>query len=345
MPLKQELAARVAKIVPQGLLRDLTPDQVVPSKNNPRMLFDREPLDDLKTNIRTNGVLVPITVFPLKGQDNKYGILDGERRHKCCVELQNEGLSLTIPSNVVAPPTKVAGLLFMFSIHNFRQPWELMPTALGLQTVMRELKEEDSKKLEELTGLSGPQIERCKILLEFPKHFQDLSLDPDAKIRIPSNFWIELLPVLDLCRDALPELYKQLGRDGVTQKLVDKYRAKRIKSVLHFRKIMEAYEFTANTVRQGVVVERLRRYILDPALETRSAFDEFVLEDRKVQNAVKACADFLAELRRYKLQYTSEKDELTVALGEIVRYANYLIEKIKGSDPPSPPESSAGEDK
>jgi ParB/RepB/Spo0J family partition protein len=340
---KPEQRSTPAQIVPHGNLRNLVPEQIVPSKNNPRLLFDREPLNDLKNNIRQHGVLVPITVYPLRGQD-RYGILDGERRHRCCVELKSEGIALTIPANVVDPPSKVAGLLYMFSIHNFREQWELMPTALSLETVMKELGETDTKKLEKLTGLSEPQIERCKKLLQFPKKFQDLSLDPDPKVRIPSNFWIEILPVLDLSSEVLPDLYKQLGRDGLTQKLIDKYSAKQIKSVIHFRKIMEAYEFTAGTARQQTVVERLRGYILDPKLETRRAFDEFVLEDRKVQSAIRACQEFVTELRRYKLQYTSEKDELIAALNEVKNYTDYLIERIKGSDPP-PPEPPEEEDK
>lgn len=135
MPSKTEADAHTVKVVPRGVLQDLLPEQIVPSKNNPRLLFDPEPLNDLRNNIRQHGVLVPITVYPLKGQE-KYGILDGERRHKCCVDLQAEGLSLTIPANIVEPPTKIAGLLYMFSIHNFREQWELMPTALSLQTVM-----------------------------------------------------------------------------------------------------------------------------------------------------------------------------------------------------------------
>lgn len=46
--------------------------------------------------------------------------------------------------------------------------------------------------LSKLTGLSEPQIERCKILIDLPERFQKLSLLPDPKERIPSNFWIEL---------------------------------------------------------------------------------------------------------------------------------------------------------
>src|SRR5574341_622964 len=180
----------VAQVVPSGELKRLKPEEIIPSKSNPRHLFDRPELDDLKKNIRQHGVLVPITVYQPKGQ-KKYSILDGERRFRCCIELQAEGIEIDLPANVVAPPTKIAGLLYMFSIHNFREQWELMPTALGLRIVMEELEEHDNKVLCRLTGLSEPQIERCKILLEFPERFQNLSLDPDPKTRIPSNFWIE----------------------------------------------------------------------------------------------------------------------------------------------------------
>ena len=75
---------------------------------------------------------------------------------------------MRLPANVVDPPTRVAGLLYMFSIHNIREAWELMPTALGLQEVMKELGQADNKKLAKLTGLSEPQIERCRTLLAFP---------------------------------------------------------------------------------------------------------------------------------------------------------------------------------
>src|SRR5688572_12387362 len=193
----------VLNVVPSGSLRKLSPDEIKPSSNNPRQLFDPEPLSELKKNISQHGVLVPITVYQAKGQ-TKFSILDGERRYRCVVELTSEGhrgpdqQPLLLPANIVEPPTKIAGLLYMFSIHNFREGWELMPTALSLKIVMEDLGEQDNKALSRLTGLSEPQIERCKKLLDLPERFQLMSLDPDPKTRIPSNFWIESSPVLDL---------------------------------------------------------------------------------------------------------------------------------------------------
>lgn len=324
----------VATVVPQSLLRRLNVSDIKPSANNPRLLFDKAPLSELKENIRRHGVLVPITVYQIKGQ-NKYAILDGERRYKCCADLQDEGQKISIPANVVDPPTSIAGLLYMFSIHNFREQWELMPTALSLQVVMDALGERENSKLSKLTGLSEPQVERCKTLLKFPKHFQDLSLDPDPTTRIPSNFWIEADPLLDLCARELPDLSIKLGRDGITQKLVEKYQVKRIKSVIHFRRILEAYDLAANdSQRQKQVIERIREYIMDVQLETRRAFDHFVVDSRRVQDALRACDDFIFQLERAKLEHALDRNDLIASLRQVSHYVAVLLTKLEGSDEP-----------
>jgi ParB/RepB/Spo0J family partition protein len=322
------------EIVPKGTLKQLSVDEVIPSRNNPRLLFDAEPLVALKESIREKGVLVPITVYPLKGQ-NKYGILDGERRYRCCAQLKDEGLLVKIPANIVDPPSRIAGLLYMFSIHNYREQWELMPTALSLETVMNEIGEKDTKKLQKLTGLSEPQIERCKKLLEFPKKFQNMSLDPDTQKRIPSNFWIEVLPVLDLVQKVLPDLYASLSRDGITQKLVDKYRAGRVKSVIHFRKVVEAYNLHAADRDRDTVISRIRSYVLNPEVETRQTFDEFVLDAKRIQDAIDMSSGYLESLKKLKLQFAADyKEDLLQILGDVKDYLEYVLDRLKGVEPP-----------
>jgi hypothetical protein len=292
----------IPKVAPTGTLRHLAPDEIKPSANNPRQLFDDSPMRELRKNISEHGVLVPIIVFQPKGQ-TKFSILDGERRYRCVVDLTKQGLRgpdgkpLRLPANIVEPPSKIAGLLYMFSIHNFREGWELMPTALSLEIVMRELGETDTQALTKLTGLSDAQIERCKKLIEIPRRFQEMSLDPDPKTRIPSNFWIEVAPVIDLAISEINTL-RTLGRVKVTDKLVEKYRKKKIKSVIHFRRIMEAYEHSEDDedLRKRVI-ERLEQFFLRPDLETRAAFDEFVVEKRRVLSALQECNDFVVDQR------------------------------------------------
>jgi len=322
-------------VVPRGVLKMLRVEEIKPSTSNPRRLFDKIPLGALRDNIRTNGVLVPITVYEIQGQE-KYAILDGERRYKCCVDLKEEGRVISIPANIVDPPDKIAGILYMFSIHNFREQWELMPTALSLKTVMDELEEKDKKRLQEITGLSEPQIERCKILLGYPEEFQNLSLDPNPKTRIPANFWIEAYPVLNACEDFLPNLVNDIGRDGITKRLVDKYRSKSIKSVIHFRRIIEAYDLSEDDLElREAVTGRLNEYINTINLETRRAFDEFIMDPRRIQSAIKACDDFVRTLQRAKLENVSEREELIDALIIVNDYVDSLLINLEGSDEPT----------
>jgi ParB/RepB/Spo0J family partition protein len=339
MPAKMKLPEEV--IPTPGVLRRLRPEDIKPSQHNPRHLFDRPEIEELKQSIHDNGVLVPITVYQPKGQ-TKFSILDGERRYKCVLELNSEDRDLDIPANIVEPPSKLAGLLYMFNIHNFREAWELMPTALGLKIVIQELKQDDTKALAKLTGLSEAQVERCKKLLKFDERYQQMSLDPEPTTRIPSNFWIEALPVLDLVEDQLPALAKALGRDGIIDKLVEKYRdkPKKIKSVIHFRRIMEAYELSEGDapLRQSIV-RRLEKFVLDRSLETREAFDEFVVGKRQARSALSVCENFIASLQRLKLTYTvddTERELLRASLKQVEAYCKSLHRALEGRDEPLP---------
>ena len=190
----------------------------------------------------------------------------------------------------------------------------------------------DKATITRLTGLSEPQIERCKILLAFDEKYQQLSLEVDPKKRIPSNFWIELHPVLDLCHQQLPEYTARFGEDSIIEALINKYRLKRIKSVLHFRRIMEAFAVAED--RRDDVLERLQQYIEDVSLETRQAFDEFVVDNRRVRGAIDACTDFVKTLERFKLDYTLDQNELRIALEKVANYAKGILSKLEGSDAP-----------
>jgi hypothetical protein len=232
----------------------------------------------------------------------------------------------------------------MFNIHNFREAWELMPTALGLKIVIEELGENETQSLAKLTGLSETQVERCKKLLLFPERFQQMSLDPDPKTRIPPNFWIEALPVLDLTQKELPQLFAEFGRDNITDKLVEKYRNKKIKSVIHFRRIMESYDLSEDDRNlRARVVRRLENFLLDPSLETRAAFDEFVVDQRRTKNALDVCDNFLASLQRLRLTYTTDdadRDQLGKALRHVEAYCKSLYRALEGRDEPLPKEVS-----
>jgi ParB family chromosome partitioning protein len=139
--------------------------------HNPRLLFDREPLATLEESIRSVGILVPLTVYRAKGSD-KYTILDGQRRWICAERIP----LATVPINEVAEPTTAQNIVTMFQIHKLREDWELMPSALKLEVLMKELDERGDKALAALTGLDISVITRCKKLLWYPKKYQQTML-------------------------------------------------------------------------------------------------------------------------------------------------------------------------
>ena len=117
--------------------------------------------------------------------------------------------------------------------------------------------------------------------------------------------------------------------------MVAKYRAKKIKSVIHFRRIMEAFEVAEDKQERQAVSDRLREYILTTEMETRHAFDGFILDSRKIQKAVNACDTFIHSIRREKVDFAIDgKAELLTKLLEVIRFAQDLMDKLEGEDPP-----------
>jgi hypothetical protein len=133
----------------------------------------------------------------------------------------------------------------------------------------------------------------------------------------------------------------ELGFNRATDKLVDKYRKRKIKSVIHFRRIMESYERSEGDARRrAAVLRRIEEFFLDPSLETREAFDGFVVEQKRVQTALAACSTFLDQLKRLKLRYTfddEERTQLRAALREVRQYCKSLAQALRGSDDPEIP--------
>jgi len=131
-------------------------DKIIPNPENPRLIFNQERLDALAESIAEVGILVPLIVF--QEDDGRYILLDGERRWRCAKRLNIKD----VPANIIAKPSKVENILRMFNIHNVREDWELMPTALKLRQVMEVLGLTNERRLSGLTSLTISTIRRCK---------------------------------------------------------------------------------------------------------------------------------------------------------------------------------------
>jgi ParB family transcriptional regulator, chromosome partitioning protein len=207
--------------------------QLHANPHNPRMLFDKLPLDVLRESIGRVGILVPLTVY-LESARNRFVILDGQRRWICAQEVGLE----KVPVNQVAEPSLVQNIVTMFQIHKLREDWELMPTALKVELLMKEVGDRNNARLAELTGLDEAVIVRCKKLISYDKRFQDMMLDPDPEKRVKADFFIELYPVL---HDRDVTEFEWFSPVRFTKQMLSKYleEPRTIKAVTDFRLIKQ----------------------------------------------------------------------------------------------------------
>ena len=63
---------------------------IIPNKNQPRKLFEKDALEDLTNSIKERGIIQPLIVRKLEDQDNKYELIAGERRWQAA---QSAGLN------------------------------------------------------------------------------------------------------------------------------------------------------------------------------------------------------------------------------------------------------------
>lgn len=249
------------QLAPEAVgVKELRTNEVKPNPHNPRILFDKEPMRVLEESIRRVGILVPLTVYRRKS-DGQYIILDGQRRWICA---QNVGLE-KIPVNQVAEPSLVQNIVTMFQIHKLRQDWELMPTALKVEVLMRELHEKNEKKLAALTGLDVAVVARCKKLLSYSKEYQDRMLDPDPEKRVKADFFIELYPVV---HDRWVKKASPYSRAKLTKKLLEKYEhpGGGLKAVTDFRKVKQHITNAKKAHKVTTLAHRFREFIDQPEL-------------------------------------------------------------------------------
>ena len=53
---------------------------IIPNRNQPRKIFEKESLDELKNSIKEQGIIQPLIVRKSEDQDNKFELIAGERR-------------------------------------------------------------------------------------------------------------------------------------------------------------------------------------------------------------------------------------------------------------------------
>lgn len=216
----------------QKKLKSIPIDSIEPNPENPRIIFRQEELDNLLVSINKIGIQVPISVYQ---EDNKYIIIDGQRRYITCKKLNHK----FIPAIIQEKPSELDNLLLMFNIHALREQWDIFTIAMKIPRIKKLFKkktgyEPTESELSKETGLTRGTIRRCNMIIDLPERFKNLILDELKKSKskqiLSEDFFLEMEsslktvikrfpiigPRLDLARDILIEKYKSSVIPSVT---------------------------------------------------------------------------------------------------------------------------------
>lgn len=291
-------------------------DEIGPNPHNPRRLFDEEPMQILRESVSKLGILVPVTLYDApshhKPSSEQYILLDGERRWRCAKDLSID----EIPAIIVERPDDTQNILTMFHIHNVREGWQLMPTALKLQTLMHTLRETNERKLSELTKLSVAQIRRCKILLTYPKKYQNMMLAPPTE-RMKADFFIELDRIRRPALDDKFEPWVERGDSAVIDTMLSKYQGETIKAVTDFRQLAEVYKAAGVRKQERKLKSEFNKFLDRPAM---------TIEDIDVPGAsfAKEAKEANRSARRLVAQLEALQVEAIASDRDLIRTLKYL---------------------
>lgn len=157
---------------------------------NARKVFD---LDELKTQIKSQGMLNPITVIPFKDEDGneKYRLVDGERRYRSVMSLIEEGEDIKRVKAMYLPKnTKEEDLYIQQMMRNEGKNFSMAETAL-LFNMFKEKYGYTQNEIAEKFGKKASFVSQCLALLDLPSEVFDKLLkgeiSVDAVKRIVSN--------------------------------------------------------------------------------------------------------------------------------------------------------------
>jgi ParB family chromosome partitioning protein len=159
-PAEEGLVSPVAAPVAGG--RTLPLAYLRPGQFQPRRHFDEAALEELAQSIRAHGLLQPILVRPLPGQDDSYEIIAGERRWRAAQKAALHDVPVVIQTLSDSQALEIA------LVENLqRQDLTALEEAEGYQRLIGEFRHSHAA-LAELVGKSRSHVANMLRLLALP---------------------------------------------------------------------------------------------------------------------------------------------------------------------------------
>jgi ParB family chromosome partitioning protein len=313
----------------QDRIQDLHIDKIEPNQFNPRERFNEEEEDELIESILTKGILNPIIVYK-RNTDNKYIILDGERRYRACKKLNIREIPARI---LVREPNILESLSLMFHIQNVRQDWTEFAISITIKRIINELGKSfdkltpyDIKDLSKITSLSEYRVRKYLKFLDYPEDVINLFLhnevnqkrnegpDPDILLEMHK-------PILDI-KEMMPELLNQFPIKEIIDVCIKKKEEGVIKTNKEFRLIAQSLtaakkeEIDSNELQHNLV-----KFFSNVDYTPERVYQETAEVLYQYKSIKKNSETFLKELQLFDFEDldNQRKNEVLNILEEIVK--------------------------
>ena len=141
---------------------------IVPNKNQPRKLFEKEALTELTNSIKERGIIQPLIVRKSDDQDDKFELIAGERRWQAA---QSAGLHEVPVSVIEADNLKSLELAIIENVQ--RKDLNPIEEAESYKNLIDNFKY-DQDKVSQFIGKSRPHISNSLRLLSLPEKIIDM---------------------------------------------------------------------------------------------------------------------------------------------------------------------------
>lgn len=279
----------------QGTVQVVPIKELYPDPNQPRQDFDQEEMDRLKDSIVDKGIMSPITVEPKK--NNKYLIVDGERRFRTAVKLKMKEIPISILPEELDEFNRN---IIRFQLQETHKQWTLFEKADAMINLKDNLGLTGVELAKALT-ISVVTCRRYLSLISFPIDTRKIFI----KAKVPFNLVVDL----SYTHNILPEQIKKEIPDYLEKALV-KYQKGYLKASHDLRVINKLvkfgqYEYVIKYFKQ------LDYTVTNAASDSGLVVDDFALSILRASNKLVTKLS-IVEKNKIKLS-----DQTILALNEL----------------------------
>lgn len=297
-------------------IQNISLTQIETNPLNPRKRFVDDEADTLIESILSKGLLNPIIVFKRK-KDNKYIILDGERRFRAFLKVNFKEIACHV---LEKEPNDLENLSLMFHIHNVREEWTDFAIAQTLIKVIDEmgksiesLQRQDRLELAKITSLSEYKINKYLVFYDYPQNIIDKFLQSetsDEPIKgMDPDILSEMHAPIKIIEKELPEFLKKYSKENIIDACIEKKANDIIKTNRDFRLLTKSLNAMKNgNVRKEVIFEKLEAFINELSVTPNSIFEDTSETIYQVDSILKKTEVLIKEVQNLNLNQVTKEE-------------------------------------